>query len=80
VKRILAFAAVVAATLAFASAALASSLTAGHGPQAGPGPTSTSGPAALPFTGLDLAGGVAVAGVLLGCGLVLRRVGRRQQS
>lgn len=81
-KRLLALATAAIVGLVYSSAALANSLTCGHGVTCAaggaPGNTPTSSPGTLPFTGLDLATVVLVAGLLLVSGLALRRVGRRR--
>lgn len=79
-KRILVLIVAVAA-LALAPAALASGVVCAHsstchsgtlGATASPPTTPTGGSGTLPFTGLDLAGVAAVAGLLVVAGLALR--------
>lgn len=84
-KRILVLLAIAAAALVFASVAFANALTCGHGAapcrgELGAGQSSGSSGGTLPFTGLGLAGISAAGVVLLGGGLALRRVGRREQK
>lgn len=86
---------VVIGALVGSSAAFASALTCGHSASCGPGqgtfkpPTTgagthlgtqaTSGMGTLPFTGLNLTTFVALAVLLVACGLVLHRMTHRRQ-
>jgi len=86
VKRLLVLAFVLGA-LAFSPAALASAVTCGHSTTCNSGtlgatasPSSTTGTPSsgtLPFTGLDLGGFAAIAVLLVGGGLVLRKQASR---
>jgi hypothetical protein len=89
VKRITVFAAIGAVALVFASSAFANALTCAHGSTtcqgklgSGRGGGSNSGGSVsggtLPFTGFDLAGVAIVGAILLGSGVVLRRMGRKE--
>jgi hypothetical protein len=81
VKRTLVTIAVVAAAFIFAASALGgSSIVTGH--SATPSASSNLGVSGshsgtLPYTGLDLAGIVVVAALLVGGGLILSRTNRR---
>ena len=83
-KKLLTVAAIAAVALVFASSAMANALSCAHGSTcngdlgSGKGGGSVSG-GTLPFTGLDLAGIAGVGVLLLGTGIVLRRVGRKPQ-
>jgi hypothetical protein len=84
-KRLVVVLAVCVCALAFSSAALANSLTCAHGSGPcgqgtggkGTGPGQTNGAGTLPFTGLNLAGIGAVAGLLLISGVALLQTSRR---
>jgi hypothetical protein len=83
VKRILIVVAVGAAALAFATSAFGgTAIVTGHNASppttASLGTTGSGTPAGtLPFTGVDLAGIVIVAALLVGGGLILRRTANR---
>lgn len=90
-KRIGAFLIVVIGALVGSSAAFADALTSGHSAEPGQGPfkppTGGAGThlgtqasaGTLPFTGLNLTTFVALAVLLIACGLVLHRMTHRRQ-
>lgn len=94
-NRIIALFIVGIGALVGSSTAFASATTCGHSATCGPGQggtftpppggagthlgTQISGVGTLPFTGLNLATFVAIAVLLVACGLVLRRMTHRQQ-
>jgi hypothetical protein len=78
--KIVVFAASIATALKLASTAFASSLNCAHGSNCGAGTlgggAGTNSGGTLPFTGLDLAGIIGIASLLIGAGITLYRVGR----